>query len=148
MTKEEADLIIAEQNKSRDEILKAIEQEKCELLGIIQGKDKVIKDLEWQLQEMVEDNDYYQEENEKFEKENEVLKSRNAQLKSRNAELKEKWLQATDEGTSWAHLKSLEKEIAKYKEMVEDMKADMCSTKSKVLCNYLIGILKKYGEIV
>ena len=38
------------------------------------------------------------------------------------------------------------KENAKYKEMIEDMKADMCSTKSKVLCDYLIGILKKYGD--
>ena len=46
MTKEESDLIIAEQNKSRDEILKAIEQEKCELLGIIQGKDTAIQDLQ------------------------------------------------------------------------------------------------------
>lgn len=46
------------------------------------------------------------------------------------------------------NLSELEKENTKYKEMVEDMKADMCSTKSKVLCYYLIGILKKYEEIV
>ena len=52
--------------------------------------DNVIKDLEWQLQEMVEDNDYYQEENEKLEKENEVLKKRNAVLKTRNADLKKR----------------------------------------------------------
>lgn len=29
-------------------------------------------------------------------------------LEKENAELREKWLQATDEGTSWARLKSLE----------------------------------------
>ncbi len=40
------------------------------------------------------------------------------------------------------------KENKKLKQMVEDMKADMCSTKSKVLCDYLSCILKKYGEIV
>jgi hypothetical protein len=46
------------------------------------------------------------------------------------------------------NLLELEKENSKHKEMIEDMKADMCSTKNKVLCDYLIGILKKYGEIV
>lgn len=46
MTKEEAELIIKEQDKSTKEILKAIEEEKCELLGIIQGKDTVIYKLE------------------------------------------------------------------------------------------------------
>ena len=37
-------------------------------------------------------------------------------LEKENEELKTKYLQATDEGTSWAHLKSLEKEIAELKE--------------------------------
>ena len=46
MNKEETELIIKEQDKSTKEILKMIEQQKCELLGIIQGKDKVIKELE------------------------------------------------------------------------------------------------------
>jgi hypothetical protein len=46
------------------------------------------------------------------------------------------------------NLDELEKENSKHKEMIEDMKADMCSTKNKVLCDYLIDILKKYGEIV
>ena len=41
-----------------------------------------------------------------------------------------------------------QKEHAKYKEMCEDMKADMCGTDNKTLCDYLIKILKKYGEIV
>ena len=63
MTKEEAELIIKEQDKSTKEILKVLEKEKCELLGIIQGKDKAIKDLEWQLQEVAKDNDNYQKEN-------------------------------------------------------------------------------------
>ena len=32
--------------------------------------------------------------------------------------------------------------------MIEDMKADMCGTENIELCEYLMGILKKYGEIV
>ena len=51
-----------------------LEKEKCELLGIIQGKDNVIKDLEWQLQEVAKDNDNYQAENKELEKENAELK--------------------------------------------------------------------------
>lgn len=47
-----------------------LEKEKCELLGIIQGKDEAIKDLEWQLQEVAKDNDVYQAENKRLEKEN------------------------------------------------------------------------------
>lgn len=35
----------------------------------------------------------------------------------------------------------------KYKEMCEDMKADMCGTDNEVLCDYLSGLLRKYGEI-
>ena len=46
------------------------------------------------------------------------------------------------------YVKNLEKENAKYKEMCLDMKADMCGTDNKVLFDYLIGILKKYEEIV
>ena len=48
-----------------------LEKEKCELLGIIQGKDKVIKDLEWQLKEVLEDNDNYQKENAELKEINE-----------------------------------------------------------------------------
>lgn len=47
-----------------------LENEKCELLGVIQGKDEAIKDLEWQLQEVAKDNDVYQAENKRLEKEN------------------------------------------------------------------------------
>ena len=51
--------------------------------------------------------------------------------------------------TEWEkRAKELEKENAKFREMIEDMKANMCSTNSKVLCDYLVSILKKYGEIV
>lgn len=60
--------------------LENLEKEKCELLGIIQGKDKVIKDLEWQLQEVAKDNDNYQAENKQLEKENAELKEQNANL--------------------------------------------------------------------
>ena len=74
MTKEEAELIIKEQNKSTKEILKMIEHQKCELLGIIQDKDKAIKDLEWQLREVAKDNDYYQAENKRLEKQIEKMK--------------------------------------------------------------------------
>ena len=42
----------------------------------------------------------------------------------------------------------LEGKNSRYKEMCEDMKADMCGTDNKVLCDYLVRILKKYGEIV
>lgn len=42
----------------------------------------------------------------------------------------------------------LEKELVKYKGMVEDMKADMCTTDNKGLCEYIIAILKKYGELI
>lgn len=38
------------------------------------------------------------------------------------AELKEKWLQATDEGTSWAHLKSLERENTEVREELTEAK--------------------------
>ena len=44
-----------------------------------------------------------------------------AELEKENAELKEKWLQATDEGTSWAHRKSLEQENAELKELVKNI---------------------------
>ena len=50
------------------------------------------------------------------------------ELKKENTELKEK--------------------NAKYKEMCEDMKADMCGTDNEVLCDYLSRLLRKYGEIV
>ena len=36
----------------------------------------------------------------------------------------------------------------KYKEMCEDMKADMCGTDNEVLYDYLSRLLRKYGEIV
>lgn len=36
----------------------------------------------------------------------------------------------------------------KYKEMCEDMKADMCGTDNEVLWDYLSRLLRKYGEIV
>jgi len=46
------------------------------------------------------------------------------------------------------YVKQLEGKNSRYKEMCEDMKADMCGTDNKVLCDYLVRILKKYGEIV
>ena len=48
-----------------------------------------------------------------------------ADLEKENAELKEKWLRATDEGTSWAHLKNLENENAELKARVEKQDSDI-----------------------
>lgn len=42
----------------------------------------------------------------------------------------------------------LKEKNVKYKEMCEDMKADMCETDNEVLCDYLSRLLRKYGEIV
>lgn len=42
----------------------------------------------------------------------------------------------------------LKKKNVKYKEMCEDMKADMCGTDNEVLCDHLSRLLRKYGEIV
>ena len=42
------------------------------------------------------------------------------ELEVENAEIKAKYLQATDEGTSWAHLKKLESENAKLKSLLEE----------------------------
>ena len=57
----------------------------CDLA--IEGRDVKIKelekqdkDLEWQLQEVAKDNDYYQAENKRLEKENAELKEQNSHL--------------------------------------------------------------------
>ena len=44
-----------------------------------------------------------------------------AELEKENAELKKKWLQATDEGTSWVHRKSLEIENSELKELIKNI---------------------------
>lgn len=49
MTKEEADLIIAEQNKSKEEILKAVAKVKSDYHEICKLKDMRIAELEYQL---------------------------------------------------------------------------------------------------
>ena len=56
-------------------------------------------------------------------------------LQKENKELRDKYLQATDEGTSWAHLKSLEKENAELRKNYED---------SLVAC----GVLKNKVELL
>jgi len=67
---------------AEQELTQTLEKEKCELLGIIQEKDKAIKkliadmaDLEWQLQEVAKDNDYYQAENKRLEEQFEKMKN-------------------------------------------------------------------------
>ena len=43
------------------------------------------------------------------------------QLQKENVELKAKWLQTTDEGTSWAHRKSLEQENLELKKLIKNI---------------------------
>ena len=45
-------------------------------------------------------------------------------------------------------LSKLGSEAARYNEMCEDMKADMCGTDNEILYDYLNRLLKKYKEIV
>ena len=52
MTKEEADLIIAEQNKSKEEILKAVAKVKSDYHELCKLKDMRIAELEAQIEEI------------------------------------------------------------------------------------------------
>ena len=52
MTKEEADLIITEQNKSKDEILKAVAKVKADYHELCNLKDMRIAELEAQIEKM------------------------------------------------------------------------------------------------
>lgn len=47
------------------------------------------------------------------------------ELEKENEELRTKYLQATNEGTSWAHLKSMEKENEQLKQKIAKMKQDV-----------------------
>lgn len=87
-----------------------LEKEKCELLGIIQGKDEAIKDLEWQLQEVAKDNDVYQAENKRLQKEN-------ARMRELLKTLSESIVMTADD-VFWNLKKDVEKffEVGKYKE--------------------------------
>lgn len=82
MTKEEADLIIVEQIKSRDEILKAVAkvqsdyQEQCHL------KDMQIKNLESQIEQLKEHCDELEFINQKVMEENEQLEVKLAEYKN------------------------------------------------------------------
>lgn len=46
------------------------------IIGYVLGRLKKIADLEWQLKEITEDNDYWQKENAGLKKENTILKGR------------------------------------------------------------------------
>ena len=52
MTKEESDLIITEQNKSTEEILKAVAKVKADYHELCRLKDMRIKELEAQIEKM------------------------------------------------------------------------------------------------
>ena len=67
------------------------------------------------------------------------------ELEKENAELRAKYLQATDEGTSFAHLKSLERENTKLKEQIEKMKC--CGNCSKYDRNNRICSRTKFSVI-
>ena len=51
-----------------------LEQENNNLLDVINNQDVKIADLEWQLQEVAKDNDYYQAENKRLEEQLEQAK--------------------------------------------------------------------------
>lgn len=72
----------------------------------------------------------------------EIICKKLSELEKENAELK--GLSAVNASNSFN-----KEQLNETKELIEDMKADMCSTKSKsrVLCEYLTRILKKYEEI-
>jgi hypothetical protein len=118
---------------------------------VLEGKDLEIKLLGERCNQLLKDKgdlkDNYDQfkaiaepEIERLKKENEELRNngftvsamteqqlkiaieKGEQLEKENAELREKYLQATDEGTSFAHLKSLERENTKLKEQIEKMK--------------------------
>lgn len=55
---------------------KLMQEDINNLLDVINNQDVKIADLEWQLQEVAKDNDYYQTENKRLEKENAVLERR------------------------------------------------------------------------
>lgn len=54
--------------------IKQLEQENNKLLDVINNQDVKIADLEWQLQEVAKDNDYYQAENKRLEQQIEKMK--------------------------------------------------------------------------
>lgn len=60
-------------SKTTNEELKEQDIRLNKLCFDYQEKEKQIADLEWQLQQVIEDNDYYQKENEELQKENEEL---------------------------------------------------------------------------
>ena len=60
-------------------------------------------------------------------------------LEKENAELKKKWLQATDEGTSWAHLKRLEGENIELKTQVELLQMNIEKMKNSLNCQIWNG---------
>ena len=91
-----------------------LEKEKCELLGIIQGKDKVIKDLEWQIKQILEDNESYQ-------KENAELKTKVTALKNANRAM----VKELDDTTSGG-LNILQNVVKNKEQLTKTKKMDKC----------------------
>lgn len=79
----------------------------------------------------------------------EIICKNLSELEKENAELNDKLNNlASVAEVRLGMWQKYEKENKWYKEMCEDMKADMCSTDNTALSSYLMRILKKYGEIV
>ena len=96
--------------EKKQKVIAELEKEKCELLGVIQGKDEAIKDLEWQLQEVAKDNEDYQKEN--------------AELKHAIAELRrEKDILNTHTKAQEKLAKYRGEQLAKAKEIIKKLKA-------------------------
>lgn len=77
-------------------------------LDFAESREKRIADLEWQLKEVVKDNDYYQAENEKLIQEN-------AELKGEANSVLDNWCRGDD---PCPHLKKRDEQLTKAKEII------------------------------
>ena len=148
MNKEETDLIIAEQNKSTEEILKAIAKVKSDYHELCKLKDMRIAELEHQLthRNCVDCSNHSSN-----------LRMRNLELEKENAELEDKLANADYqlEGRD-IKIKDLEKENAELKEQCSILAdcntcTSTCKTENIEMKKQLTNakeIIKKFSEFV